>query len=225
VPLGPIELARKAVQVDRPGEALAALKELRAQLDDLETAQVRNAVQIGWSWSRIAAQLGISKQAAHKKYAHRVRSEPMGADPVVERMMITGEARQAVHLARLEATALGADAVEPVHLFLGLLRQEQGAAARALGPLGISLPSARAEAAAVAGDGPPPRVGNAPARPSIAPAARSVLEQSLREAVARGDPHLGSEHLLLALLADETGPVPRLLDALSAPADTVRAMV
>ena len=53
--------------------AVAALRRLADQLEDL---QVENARRQGWSWSDVAAALGISKQAAHKKHAGRVPGPP-----------------------------------------------------------------------------------------------------------------------------------------------------
>ena len=53
--------------------AVAALRRLAEQLEDL---QVENARRLGWSWSDIAAGLGVSKQAAHKKHAERLPGQP-----------------------------------------------------------------------------------------------------------------------------------------------------
>jgi hypothetical protein len=49
--------------------AVAALRRLTEQLEDL---QVANARGLGWSWAQIAASLGVSKQAVHKKHARGV---------------------------------------------------------------------------------------------------------------------------------------------------------
>ncbi|TRW46636.1 RNA polymerase subunit sigma-70 [Georgenia yuyongxinii] len=49
--------------------AVAALRRLVEQLEDL---QVRNAREHGWSWAEIAAVIGVSKQAVHKKHAGRI---------------------------------------------------------------------------------------------------------------------------------------------------------
>jgi hypothetical protein len=56
-----------------PAEALAAVVSLRLLADRLELAAAQSAVRQGWSWTEIADALGVSKQAAHKKLAHRVR--------------------------------------------------------------------------------------------------------------------------------------------------------
>ncbi|MDX6539856.1 MAG: hypothetical protein QOI71_1466 [Gaiellales bacterium] len=52
-----------------PAVGLAAVAELRALLDSLEQLQVGRARDQGWPWVQIAAALGVSKQAVHKKYA------------------------------------------------------------------------------------------------------------------------------------------------------------
>lgn len=50
-----------------PDEALAAVVALRRLADRIEREAVRSALGQGWSWSRIAQTLGITKQAAHKR--------------------------------------------------------------------------------------------------------------------------------------------------------------
>jgi hypothetical protein len=44
---------------------------LRGLVEVLEAVQVENARAKGWSWRDIAARLGVTKQAVHKKYAGR----------------------------------------------------------------------------------------------------------------------------------------------------------
>lgn len=55
-----------------PEEALAAVVALRRFADKMERAAVRQAVGQGWSWSKIAQALGISKQAAHKRLSETI---------------------------------------------------------------------------------------------------------------------------------------------------------
>ena len=55
-----------------PAAALAAVVALRRLADRLEMAAARAAVEQGWSWTDVAGELGISRQAAHKKFARRV---------------------------------------------------------------------------------------------------------------------------------------------------------
>jgi hypothetical protein len=54
-----------------PEVGLAAVAALRGLVEVLEALQVENARANGWSWQRIAARLGVTKQAVHKKYAAR----------------------------------------------------------------------------------------------------------------------------------------------------------
>jgi DNA-directed RNA polymerase specialized sigma24 family protein len=52
-----------------PAAGLRAARALRELAERLETLQVRNAREHGWSWQEIAVFLGVSKQAVHKRYA------------------------------------------------------------------------------------------------------------------------------------------------------------
>jgi len=61
------ELADATASAD-PAVGLAAVASLRLLLESLEELQVANARRLGWSWQQIAAVLGVSKQAVHKKY-------------------------------------------------------------------------------------------------------------------------------------------------------------
>jgi len=54
---------------DNPEEALAAVAALRVMAERLERKAIINAIKQGWSWSKIAEALGVTKQAAHKRHA------------------------------------------------------------------------------------------------------------------------------------------------------------
>jgi DNA invertase Pin-like site-specific DNA recombinase len=62
------------MQPETPSEGLAAVVELRRLADRLEASEVERALRQGWSWSRIAEALGVTRQAVHKKYAKRVQA-------------------------------------------------------------------------------------------------------------------------------------------------------
>lgn len=55
-----------------PSVGLRAVAALRRLVDRLEFLQVQNARRLGWSWAEIAAAVGVSKQAVHKKHAGRI---------------------------------------------------------------------------------------------------------------------------------------------------------
>jgi biotin operon repressor len=55
-----------------PADALAAVAALRRLADQLEDAAVEQAMREGWSWPQVAAALGVTRQAVHKKHAKRL---------------------------------------------------------------------------------------------------------------------------------------------------------
>jgi hypothetical protein len=65
-----VTLMNSATGTD-PVAGLRAVAALRELLERLEQLQVESARDLGWSWSRIAAELGITKQSVHKKHAAR----------------------------------------------------------------------------------------------------------------------------------------------------------
>jgi Clp amino terminal domain, pathogenicity island component len=188
-----------------PLAGLRAVVVQREQLDALEAQHVDAALEQGHSWSQIADALGITKQAAHKRHAHRAREEAADqSEPPGRRLLVTGQARRVVEHAREEARDMGRPEVDPEHLLLGLLRDDHGTALRALEAAGARLQEVR-PAMEDRGGGTASSAGGAAApagRVRVSRAAREALEQSLREAVQLGDSHLGVEHLLLALLRD-----------------------
>jgi ATP-dependent Clp protease ATP-binding subunit ClpA len=199
-------LARRATRTLDPEAGLQALTALRKRLDELETLQVSHAVQSGMSWSEIARALGISRQAAHKRYSRRTGQEDVTAPP--RRILVTAEARKAVKLAREEARGLGADVVGTEHILLGILRCERSHATWALRALGARLEDARAAAEPTVAPCELPATGDEPRHPAwrgLSPHARLVLERSLEEALDRGEGYIGVEHLLLAVLRDDHG--------------------
>lgn len=66
-----------------PAVGLRAVAALRRLVEQLEDLQVENARRLGWSWAEIAAVVGVSKQAVHKKHAGRLgRSADKGGSDV-----------------------------------------------------------------------------------------------------------------------------------------------
>jgi hypothetical protein len=67
---GTAELTEQATSKD-PRVGLRAVAALARLCERLEALHVQNARALGWSWQEIAAELGVSKQAVHKKYRGR----------------------------------------------------------------------------------------------------------------------------------------------------------
>jgi len=223
------DLIQHAVHAEEPEASLRAVAALREDLVAFEEAQVARAFRRGASYRTIADALGISRQAAHRRYrdvvgAERSAPEANGdaADPET-RMLVTSEARAAVKLAREEAAALGSGAVGTEHLLLGILRLGDPHAAAVLQQLGVELATARANAHGTLVNGSLNGVPDGPK--GISPTARAVFDQSLREAVRRGDGYIGVEHLLVASVEDDEGGAHRTLQALGVdPASVVDAL-
>ena len=122
----------------------------------------------------------------------------------------TERARQAVVLAQDEARTLRHNNIGTEHLLLGLLREEQGGAARALAAVGIGLDAARDQVRRTVGMGDMPVIGHVP----FTPHARRVLSFAREEATALNHWSVGTEHLLLGLVGKHGGNATRVLEDL-----------
>jgi DNA invertase Pin-like site-specific DNA recombinase len=65
-------MPKEVPQPKDPADGLASVVALRLHADRLEAAEVERAIRAGWTWSRIAESLGVTRQAVHKKYAKRL---------------------------------------------------------------------------------------------------------------------------------------------------------
>jgi hypothetical protein len=59
---------------EEPAAAIAAVIGLRRLADRMERDAVERAVDEGWTWQQIAQALGVTRQAAHKRHAARLRA-------------------------------------------------------------------------------------------------------------------------------------------------------
>jgi ATP-dependent Clp protease ATP-binding subunit ClpC len=130
----------------------------------------------------------------------------------------TERARQVVVLAQEEARALKHDYIGTEHLLLGLLREEDGLAARVLESLGVAIEDVRAQVARMVGQGKKAATGQIP----FTPRAKNVLELSLREAISLGQNYIGTEHILLGLLREGEGVAAHILLDFGAGAEKIR---
>jgi ATP-dependent Clp protease ATP-binding subunit ClpC len=133
----------------------------------------------------------------------------------------TERARQVVVYAQDEARTLRHNYIGTEHLLLGLLREDEGLAARALGSLGVRLEEVRAQVARIIGQGGEVTTGQIP----FTPRAKKVLELALREAHSLAHNYIGTEHVLLGIVRENEGVAARILLDRGADAETVRAEV
>ena len=113
----------------------------------------------------------------------------------------TERARQVVVLAQEEARILKHNYIGTEHILLGLLREEEGLAARVLESLDITVERVRAQVVRIVGSGEEVTSGQIP----FTPRAKKVLELALREALSLGHNYIGTEHLLLAIVRLKQG--------------------
>ncbi len=133
----------------------------------------------------------------------------------------TGRGRTTIVLALEEARMLNHNSIGTEHILLGLIRERQSVAARALESLGLDLAVVRQQVVAVTGRGEQAPSGHIP----FTSRAKKVLELSLREALHLGHSYIGTEHILLGVIREGDGVAAQVLARLGADLDRVREQV
>ncbi|HWO62202.1 MAG TPA: Clp protease N-terminal domain-containing protein [Umezawaea sp.] len=167
------------------------------QLDDLADQLVGHFVaearKEGVTWAEIGQGLGVSRQAAQKRFVAKPASEP-------SHDRFTPRALAAIEAARAEARAAGHNYLGTEHLVLGLLSQPQGLGARAV--VEKTTPERlRAAMNDVLG----PRVDDEPEHTPYTPRGKRAIELTVTEAERLGHEHVGTEHILLGVLTERLG--------------------
>ncbi|MDP1804573.1 MAG: Clp protease N-terminal domain-containing protein, partial [Acidimicrobiales bacterium] len=183
--------------LDQLTDAVLAADHLGDVADHLIGHFVDQARRSGASWTDIGRSMGVTKQAARKRFIPKSTE----IDPQDGFARFTPRAKNVVAVAHNEATAAKNPLITPAHLVLGLLGEPQALASRAIVDLGVSLDSVRAAAATAL----PPAGDDVPELIPYDADARKALELTFREALRLGHNYIGTEHLLLALLDFEDG--------------------
>jgi hypothetical protein len=168
---------------------------------------VDQARHSGASWTDIGRSMGVTKQAAQKRFVPKDGGSDLAAD-MRAYARFTDRARSVVVKAQEEARAAGHDHIEPGHLVLGLLREPEALAAATMVALGASPDAVKDAVTAALGPG-----AGSP-RQMITPFSaqgRKALDLTLREGLRLGHDYVGTEHILLGILSLEDGPVVRAL--------------
>ncbi|HVL05289.1 MAG TPA: Clp protease N-terminal domain-containing protein [Acidimicrobiales bacterium] len=183
--------------LDQLADAMIAADHLGEVADHLIGHFVDQARRSGASWTDIGRSMGVTKQAARKRFIPK----PTEMDPEEGFGRFTPRAKNVVAAAHNEAKAAGSAVVTPAHLVLGLLSESTAFGATAITALGVSLDAVRQAATAAL----PPASDDAPDLVPYDIDARKALELTFREALRLGHNYIGTEHLLLALLDHEDG--------------------
>ena len=133
----------------------------------------------------------------------------------------TDRARRVIVLAQEEARELNHNYMGTEHILLGLIKEGEGVAAKALESMGINLDDVRREVIDIIGHGTQPVTGHIP----FTPRAKKVLELSLREGLQMGHKYIGTEFLLLGLIREGDGVAAQVLIKLGADLPRVRQQV
>jgi hypothetical protein len=173
-------------------DAVIAADHLGDVADHLIGHFVDQARRSGASWTDIGRSMGVTKQAAQKRFT--TKGEEL--DPTQGFGRFTERARNVVMAAQEEARVAGNDQIRPEHLVLGLLSEPEGLAAKAIVGQGVSLDSVRKVATAAL----PPAAAEVPPLIPFDAQAKKALELTFRQALRMGHNYVGTEHILLALL-------------------------
>ena len=186
--------------------AAVAIGEQLGELGDhLVGHFVDQARQEGASWTAIGTSMGVTKQAAQKKFVPGPGDAPAGR--LLNRF--TPRASKAVEVAQKAARRMKNRGVGTEHLVLGLVATG-GVAAEVMHAQGVSAGEIRKAVHAAAA----PSTDELPDPIPFAPATKRALEMAAREALRRGHNYIGTEHLLLAVLADPESVGSRVLTSL-----------
>ncbi|MDN5919847.1 MAG: ATP-dependent Clp protease ATP-binding subunit [Pseudonocardia sp.] len=188
--------------LDQLGDAMLAAEHLGDVADHLIGHFVDQARRSGASWTDIGRCMGVTKQAAQKRFVPKDPVEPADLDPNDGFKRFTPRARSVVVASQNHAHVAGNAEIGTVHLGLGLLDEAENSLAGAVfRALGVSVETARRTLTAAL----PASAGERPALIPFDAAAKKALELTFRESLRLGHDYVGTEHILLALLELEDG--------------------
>src|SRR5690554_137120 len=132
----------------------------------------------------------------------------------------TERAQKVLALAQEEAVRLGHNNIGTEHILLGLIREGEGIAAKAIVGLGLGLEKIQDEVESLIGRG-----QEQPTNIAYTPRAKKVIELSMDEARKLGHTYVGTEHILLGLIREGEGVAARVLNNLGVSLNKARQQV
>ncbi|MEV3855933.1 Clp protease N-terminal domain-containing protein [Streptomyces sp. NPDC050095] len=180
-------------------DAVIAADHLGDVADHLIGHFVDQARRSGASWTDIGKSMGVTRQAAQKRFVAKSDEAPL--DPSQGFSRYTVRARNVVVGSQNEARSASSPQIGTAHLALGLLHEPEGLAAQAILAQDVLLDTVRQAATATL----PPASDDMPALVPFDAEAKKALELTFREALRLGHNYIGTEHILLALLEHENG--------------------
>lgn len=135
--------------LEQLSDAVIAADHLGDVADHLIGHFVDQARRSGASWTDIGKSMGVTRQAAQKRFVPKDPGEPSDLDPSQGFSRFTDRAKNVVMAAQNEARAAGNDEIRPEHLALGLLSEPEALAAKSITAQGVSLEAVREAVAEV----------------------------------------------------------------------------
>ena len=178
-------------------DAVLAAETLGEVADHLIGHFVDQARKSGASWTEIGKCMGVTKQAAQKRFVPKAPIDPAALDPDAGFGRFTPRARNVVVEAQNKAHAAGNAEIQPDHLLLALFTDPGGLAAKLLAGQGVEADAVNKAITL------PPRVDDMPALIPFNGPAKKALELTFRQALRLGHNYIGTEHILLALYEAE----------------------
>lgn len=133
----------------------------------------------------------------------------------------TERAQKVLALAQEEALRLSHNNIGTEHILLGLVREGEGIAAKALIALGLGPEKIQKEVENLIGRG----QDSGQSIPHYTPRAKKVIELSMDEARKLGHSYVGTEHILLGLIREGEGVAARVLNNLGVSLNKARQQV
>lgn len=183
--------------LDQLTDAVLAAEALGEVADHLIGHFVDQARRSGASWTEIGKCMGVTKQAAQKRFVPRTPTDAAALDPDAGFSRFTPRARAVIVEAQNRAHAAGNAEICPAHLVLGLVADPTGLAARLIAGQGVDADTVAGAVTL------PPRADDVPALIPFDARAKKALELTFRQALRLGHNYIGTEHLLLALYDEE----------------------
>jgi hypothetical protein len=180
---------------------------------------VDQARRSGASWTEIGAHMGVTKQAAQKRFVPKDSEDPDFPDrgPLSR---FTIRARNAVQVAKQQAAVLGHGEVTNIHMVLGLLTEPQGLAALAI-QAGSGLPLDAVRDKILTTQKRSTRKAKSSVR--FSRDAKKTLELALRQALRMEHNYIGTEHLLLGVMQQAKDPATEVLGEMNLTYDNTLA--
>jgi hypothetical protein len=184
--------------LEQLSEAVLVAEHLAELSDRLVGHFVAAARESGASWTEIGRSLGVSKQAAQKRFVDRPSDIP-ALRPGRAFSRFTDRAKHVVIAAQDEARRARHIEVGMEHLLLGFLHEPKCVAVKAIESLGAPRDALRGAIEATLG----PPCDGVPGHIPFSREAKKARKLALREALRLGHNYIGTEHMLLAILWDE----------------------